>query len=214
MIISADEALLRALERAPLRTLRLREIRRRKIVSNPSMNLAVLMRHGLVTRITRGTYTANPDGFDEGEWMPGPELRALAWAAATYGDSEKVALAGLSAAAHWVACPRPTAEAWIIVDDPYLAATTTRLDGAVDIHVRDVSFTDYELTVENTVLGQVHVLSPRQTLADLERVGAGDARVREAIDLLRAQDTLPQSPPEDSRSESRNQQQNPMEEVQ
>lgn len=214
MTISADEALLRALERAPLRTLRLREIRRRKIVSNPSMNLAVLMRHGLVTRITRGTYTANPDGFHESEWMPGPELRALAWAAATYGGSEKVALAGLSAAAHWVACPRPTAETWIIVDDPYLAATTTRLDGAVDIHVRDVSFTDYELTVENTVLGQVHVVSPRQTLADLERVGAGDARVREAIDLLRAQDTFPQSSPEDSRSESRNQQQNSMEEVQ
>ena len=157
-----DVDIVRAIARAPLHTLRLRDLR------NPGTNTwrAVdrLAEQGALTRLVHGVYTAPPDGRDGRTWKPPFEAAALAIATARYG-ARQAALMGVSAARHWGAIPRAIGVAQVAVPRGGYAPATLDRGGIVRFIPRDLGRLD--LVVERTALGDGMVTTLAQTLFDL-----------------------------------------------
>jgi predicted transcriptional regulator of viral defense system len=127
----------------------------------PKDELARLARTGAVTRLAHGVYTLTPLGARPG-WRPEPEVAAMAWATATYGDRVPV-LMGLGAARLHGAIPR--AIGVTVVALPVQHRPMKILGGRVVFVARDVD--GIRARTEHTELGEMLVTTPEQTLVDL-----------------------------------------------
>lgn len=183
--MTADIAIVRAVARAPLRTLRLKDVP--ELVQNTWRAVDRLVEQGALFRLTHGVYTAPPDGSDGRKWKPPLEAAALALATARFGARE-VALMGVSAARHWAAIPRAIGIATIAVPRRGYAPITIAGGGIVKFIPREMDA--LELILEHTGLGDGLVTTPAQTLFDLLGRGDRDGLGREvtsAIENLTAQ---------------------------
>lgn len=95
--------LIRAIARAPMRTVRYQSIR--DASSNTWRQLDELSEQGVLVRLAHGVCTAPPDGRDGRTWAPVLEAAGLTLATARYGD-RRVALMGIGAARFHGAIPR------------------------------------------------------------------------------------------------------------
>ncbi|WP_417561821.1 hypothetical protein [Microbacterium sp.] len=154
--------ILRAVARAPLHTVRLRDLA--GLGANVWRAVDRLTEQGALTRIVHGVYSTPPDGRDGRTWKPPFEAAALALATARFG-ARQVALMGVSAARHWGAIPRAIGVAHIAVPRGGYAPTTLDRGGIVRFIPRDLDRLD--LIVERTALGDGLVTTPAQTLFDL-----------------------------------------------
>lgn len=188
--MAADVDILRAVSRAPLRTLRLKDVP--ELVRNTWRTTDRLVEQGALVRLTRGVYTAPPDGSDGRAWKPPLEAAALALATARFGARE-VALMGVSAARHWVAIPRAIGVATVAV--PRRGYAPIRIEGGGLVKFVPRKMDALELVLEHTGLGEGLVTTPAQTLFDLlgrmDRDGL-DGEVADAIENI-----TPQAKPEE-----------------
>jgi hypothetical protein len=170
--MAADVDIVRAVARAPLRTLRLKEVP--ELARNTWRTTDRLVEQGALVRLAHGVYTAVPDGRDGRTWKPPLEAAALALATARFGARE-VALMGVSAARHWVAIPRAIGVATVAVPRRGYAPVTLEGGGLVKFVPRKMDA--LELVLERTGLGEGLVTTPEQTLFDLlgrmDREGLG-----------------------------------------
>lgn len=173
----ADIDIERAIARAPLRTLRLRDIP--QITGNTWRTVERLVAQGALVRLAHGVYTAPPDGRDGRTWKPPLEAAALAIATARFGD-RTVALMGVSAARHWAAIPRAIGVAMTAVPRRGYAPLALEAGGTVRFVPRAVDTLD--LILQRTNLGMGLVTTPAQTLLDLLSRGDRDGLRREVID--------------------------------
>lgn len=159
--MAADIDVLRAVERAPLRTVRFADVE--GLSPNVWRILDGLAERGALVKLAHGIYTAPPDGRDGRVWMPGLESAGLAIASARHGE-RSVALMGVGAARHWGAIPRA------------LAATTVAVAGGGRRPVAVAGGTVYfvgrdldrlDVVVDETELGPAWIATPAQTLFDL-----------------------------------------------
>ncbi|WP_349426906.1 hypothetical protein [Microbacterium sp. LWS13-1.2] len=157
-----DVDLVRAAERAPLRTVRLKDLE--GYTANPWRVVDQLVERGALTRLAHGIYTAPPDGRDGRTWKPPLEPAGLAVAAARFGQ-RNVALTGIGAARHWAAIPRAIGVTTIAVQGRNYLPMTLDAGGTVQFVKRDLE--RVELILERTALGQGLVTTPPQTLYDL-----------------------------------------------
>ncbi|MBW9110171.1 hypothetical protein [Microbacterium ureisolvens] len=218
--MAEDVELLRAVERAPLRTLRLKDLD--GYTAHPWRVVNQLVERGALTRLAHGIYTAPPDGRDGRTWKPPLEPAGLAVAAARFGH-RNVALTGIGAARHWAAIPRAIGVTTVAVQGRSYVPVGLDAGGTVFLLGRDLERVD--LVLERTVLGQGLVTTPAQTLYDLltrpgqggmpaeagaaatnlaarvgahelervaEAAGRANAAVRESIDHLRERDARTQ----------------------
>lgn len=153
---------MRAVERAPLRTVRLQTMEH--LGANPWRTLNRLVDQGALTRLAHGVYAAPPDGRDGRTWKPTLEAAALAVATARFGNRRAV-LMGIGAARHWAAVPRAVGITTIAVPDAGRSPVTLDIGGIVHFIPRDLGRLDAVL--ERTELGQALVTTPAQTLFDL-----------------------------------------------
>lgn len=79
--------LLRTIARAPLRTMRYRDLQ--ELGTNTWRQLDDLVDRGALLRIAQGVYTAPPDGRDGRTWRPGLESAGLAVATARHGTPRR-----------------------------------------------------------------------------------------------------------------------------
>ena len=159
-----DIDMLRAVERAPLRTMRLADAE--QLNSNAWRALNVLCEAGALTRLAKGVYTAPPDGHDARTWKPTLEATGLALATARFGNRNAI-LMGLGAARHWAAIPRAIGDTTVAVPAAGRAPVTLDRGGTVHLIPRDLD--RLEAVLERTELGQGLVTTPAQTLFDLLR---------------------------------------------
>lgn len=159
--MGADLDVLRAVERAPLRTVRFADIE--ALAPNVWRILAGLVARGALIRLAHGVYTAPPGGRDGRSWVPGLEAAGLAVATARHGP-RSVALMGTGAARHWGAIPRAIAATTVAVDGGGRRPVTVT-GGAVRFIGRNLDRLD--VIVDETELGPAWVTSPAQTLFDL-----------------------------------------------
>lgn len=214
-----DLDLLRAVERAPLRTVRLKDLD--GYTAHPWRLVNQLVDRGALIRLRHGIYTAPPDGRDGRAWKPPLEPAALAVSAARFGH-RNVALTGISAARHWAAIPRAIGVATIAVPGRNYVSVSLDAGGIIHFVKRDLERLD--LVLERTTLGQGLVTTPPQTLYDLlmrpeqgglpgesdaaaanlagrvtfdeltaaaESAGRANTAVRQTIDHLRGRDAAP-----------------------
>ncbi|WP_434970384.1 type IV toxin-antitoxin system AbiEi family antitoxin [Microbacterium sp. bgisy207] len=160
--MAADVDIVRAVARAPLRTLRLKEVP--ELARNTWRTTDRLVEQGALVRLAHGVYTAVPDGRDGRTWKPPLEAAALALATARFGARE-VALMGVSAARHWAAIPRAIGVATVAVPRRGYAPVTLEGGGLVKFVPRNMDA--LELVLERTGLGEGLVTTPEQTLFDL-----------------------------------------------
>ncbi|WP_341578292.1 type IV toxin-antitoxin system AbiEi family antitoxin [Microbacterium schleiferi] len=160
--MAADVDIVRAVARAPLRTLRLKEVP--ELARNTWRTTDRLVEQGALVRLAHGVYTAVPDGRDGRTWKPPLEAAALALATARFGARE-VALMGVSAARHWAAIPRAIGVATVAVPRRGYAPVTLEGGGLVKFVPRNMD--TLELVLERTGLGEGLVTTPEQTLFDL-----------------------------------------------
>jgi len=183
--MAADVDIVRAVARAPLRTLRLKEVP--ELARNTWRTTDRLVEQGALVRLAHGVYTAVPDGRDGRTWKPPLEAAALALATARFGERE-VALMGVSAARHWAAIPRAIGVATVAVPRRGYAPVTLEGGGLVKFVPRKMD--DLELVLERTGLGEGLVTTPEQTLFDIlgrmDRDGLG-REVAGAVENLTAQ---------------------------
>lgn len=170
--MTADVDIVRAVARAPLRTMRLKEVP--ELARNTWRTTDRLVEQGALVRLAHGVYTAVPDGRDGRTWKPPLEAAALALATARFGARE-VALMGVSAARHWAAIPRAIGVATVAVPRRGYAPVTLEGGGLVKFVPRKMDA--LELVLERTGLGEGLVTTPEQTLFDLlgrmDREGLG-----------------------------------------
>jgi predicted transcriptional regulator of viral defense system len=183
--MTADVDIVRAVARAPLRTLRLKDMP--DLARNTWRAADRLVEQGALVRLTHGVYTAPPDGRDGRKWKPPLEAAALAVATARFGARE-AALMGISAARHWAAIPRAIGVATVAVPRRGYAPLNIEGGGLVKFVPRRMEA--LELVLERTGLGDGLVTTPEQTLFDLlgrpDREGLG-REVAGAIENLTAQ---------------------------
>jgi predicted transcriptional regulator of viral defense system len=183
--MTADVDIVRAVARAPLRTLRLKDMP--ELARNTWRATDRLVEQGALVRLTHGVYTAPPDGRDGRKWKPPLEAAALALATARFGARE-AALMGISAARHWAAIPRAIGVATVAVPRRGYAPLNIEGGGLVKFVPRRMEA--LELVLERTGLGDGLVTTPEQTLFDLlgrtDREGLG-REVAGAIENLTAQ---------------------------
>ena len=160
--MTADVEILRAVARAPLRTLRLKDIP--ALARNTWRATDRLVEQGALVRLAHGVYTAPPDGRDGRNWKPPLEAAALALATARFG-ARNAALMGISAARHWAAIPRAVGVATVAVPRRGYAPLTIEGGGLVKFVPRRMEA--LELVLERTRLGDGLVTTPEQTLFDL-----------------------------------------------
>ncbi len=181
-----DNALevMRAIERAPLRTVRYEDLK--GLGTNVWRTLNKLVEQGALARLVRGIYCAPPDGRDSREWTPSIEAAGLAVATARHGNRNAI-LMGIGAARHWGVLPR--ALTWTMVAVPtsgYRPVVTS--GGTVHFVARDLD--RLEAVVDRTELGDALVTTSAQTLLDLlsrPRQGGNPEAVAEAVRNLAAQ---------------------------
>lgn len=170
--MTTDVDILRAVARAPLRTLRLKDVP--DLTRNTWRAMDRLVEQGALVRLTHGVYTAPPDGRDGRTWKPPLEAAALALATARFGE-RRAALMGISAARHWAAIPRAIGVATVAVPRRGYAPLTIEGGGRVKFVPRRMDV--LELVLERTGLGEGLVTTPEQTLFDLlgraDRDGVG-----------------------------------------
>lgn len=154
--------LLRAVERAPLRTMRLKDLD--GYTEHPWRVVNQLVERGALARLTHGIYTVPPDGRDGRTWKPPLEPAGLAVAAARFGH-RNVALTGIGAARHWAAIPRAIAITLVAVPGRNYVEVALDAGGIVRFVKRDIERLD--LVLERTALGPGLVTTPAQTLYDL-----------------------------------------------
>jgi len=157
-----DVDIVRAIERAPLRTVRFVDLR--KLGTNMWRTLDRLADQGAVTRLAHGVYTVPPDGRDGGTWRPTLEAAGLAVATARFGNRNAV-LMGLGAARHWTAIPRAIGVTTVAV--PEAGRPPVELDGGGRVHLIPRDLDRLDAVLETTELGPVLVTTPAQTLYDL-----------------------------------------------
>lgn len=158
-----DTYVLRQFEAAPLRTLRLRDVKDADR-ANTWRTIERLVDRGALRRLTHGVYVAPPGGRDARGWRPTLEAAALGVAAARHG-ADDVALTGVSAARHWAAIPRAIGEATVAVPAAGYAPLILDTGGRVRFVPRDMERLD--LIREDMELGRGLVTTPEQTLFDL-----------------------------------------------
>lgn len=176
--------ILRAVERAPLRTVRFTDVQH--LASNVWRVLDDLVERGALLRLAQGVYTAPPDGRDGRLWTPGLEAAGLAIATARHGNRRAV-LMGLGAARHWGAIPRTIGNTVIAVPTAGHRPVQTG-GGAVHFVARNLDGLDAVL--DATELGPALITTPAQTLFDLlmrPRQGGEQQVAREAARNLQAQ---------------------------
>lgn len=153
--------LIRAIARAPMRTVRHRSIR--DASGNTWRQLDELSQQGVLVRLAHGVCTAPPDGRDGRTRTPGLEAAGLALATARYGD-RRVALRGIGAARFHGAIPRALGSTTVAV--PLQGIRPVRLaTGTMHFVGREMERLD--VTPESTELGTGFVTTPEQTVFDL-----------------------------------------------
>lgn len=157
-----DTDLVRAIERAPLRTVRLRDLAR--FGTNPWRALDRLAEQGAVKRLAQGIYTVPPDGRDGRTWKLGLEDAAIAIATARFANRQ-VAMTGLTAARHWAAIPRAIGVATIAV--PRAGHDPVHLYGGGVLRFIPRDLGRLDLILDRTALGDALITTPAQTLFDL-----------------------------------------------
>lgn len=156
-----DLELVRTIARAPLRTLRYRDLQ--DLGTNIWRQLDSLVTDGALLRLAHGVYTAPPDGRDARHWRPGLESAGLAIATARHGE-RRALLMGIGAARHWGAIPRALGSTVIAI--PTAGHRPVAVDtGLVHFVQRDLDLIDAVL--EETELGPALVTTPEQTHVDL-----------------------------------------------
>jgi hypothetical protein len=180
-------ATLRAIEGAPLRTVRLSQLAAEE--TNPWRAADRLVNEGALIRLSPGIYTAPPDGLDARTWKPDLQAAGLAVATARFGERNAV-LMGIGAARHWAAIPRAIGVTTVAV--PAAGRPVVRLaqGGAVHFIARNLARLDAVLDV--TELGRALVTTPAQTLYDLlmkPKQGGEPQIAQEAADNLIARVT-------------------------
>ncbi|MFV0372870.1 type IV toxin-antitoxin system AbiEi family antitoxin domain-containing protein [Microbacterium sp.] len=160
--MATDLDLIRAIERAPLRTLRYVELR--DFGTNVWRTLDALVDHGAITRLAQGVYAAPPGGQDGRTWQPTVETGGLAVATARFGNRNAV-LMGIGAARYWAAIPRALAVTTVAVPAAGRAPVELERGGTLHLVPRDLNKLD--VAVEPTELGDGLVTTPAQTMYDL-----------------------------------------------
>lgn len=153
--------ILRAVERAPLRTVRYLDAK--NLDTNGWRALNDLVDRGALLRLARGVYTAPPDGRDGRTWKPELETAGLAIATARHGNRNAI-LMGIGAARHWGAIPRAIGDTVIAVSTAGHRPVTT---GSGTVHFIPRDLDRVEAVLEQTELGQGLVATTAQTLFDL-----------------------------------------------
>lgn len=153
--------LMTTIARAPLRTMRYRDLR--DLGTNTWRQLDDLVDRGALLRIAQGVYTAPPDGRDGRTWRPGLESAGLAVATARHGERNAV-LMGIGAARHWGAIPRAIGASVVAV--PTSGHRPVAIDSGT-IHFVQRDLDRIEASLEPTELGTALVTTPEQTLFDL-----------------------------------------------
>lgn len=158
-----DTRVLRQFEAAPMRALRLRDVKDAD-QANTWRTIERLVERGALCKLAHGVYVAPPGGRDARRWRPTLEAAALAVAAARHGTDD-VALTGVSAARHWAAIPRAIGDATVAVPTAGYAPIALETGGKVRFVPREMERLD--LVREDTELGRGLVTTPEQTLFDL-----------------------------------------------
>ena len=175
--MATDIDIVRAVARAPLRTLRLKDMP--DVARNTWRAADRLVDQGALVRMTHGMYTAPPDGHDGRKWRPPLEAAGLALATARFGARE-AALMGISAARYWAAIPRAIGVATVAVPRRGYAPLTLDRGGLVKFVPRRMDA--LELVLVRTPLGDGLVTTPEQTLFDLLGRAERDGLGREVVD--------------------------------
>lgn len=157
-----DIDLIRAIERAPMRTARYAELR--ELGSNVWRTLDALVEQGAVTRLAHGVYAVPPGGLDGRTWKPTLEAAGLAVATARFGHRNGV-LMGIGAARFWAAIPRAIGVTTVAV--PEAGRPPVELDHGGTLCLIPRELTKLRAAVEETELGDGLVTTPAQTLYDL-----------------------------------------------
>lgn len=177
-----DLELVRTIARAPLRTMRFRDLE--ALGSNTWRQLDSLVDSGALLRLAHGIYTAPPDGRDARQWRPGLESAGLAIATARHGERRAV-LMGIGAARHWGAIPRAVGRTVVAVPTAGHRPVSVG-DGWVHFVQRDLDLLDAVL--ETTELGPALVTTPEQTHVDLlmrpAQGGSADTSLAAAQQLI------------------------------
>jgi hypothetical protein len=157
-----DLDLIRAIERAPMRTARYAALRTHG--TNVWRTLDTLAEQGAITRLAQGVYTVPPGGEDGRTFKPALEAAGLAVATARFGTRNAV-LMGLGAARFWAAIPRAIAVTTVAV--PAAGRRPVKLDQGGTVHLIPRELARLQAAVEATELGDGLVTTPAQTAYDL-----------------------------------------------
>lgn len=172
---------LRAIERAPMHTVRAADLT--GVYAYPGPELSILERRGVVRRLARGIYCAVPREHVGTAWRPSLEAATAAVATALYGDRPPV-LTGLTAARMHRALPRAIGAGYVAVPTQRRPLRFADREGEVHFVMRDVTALDAVLV--QTDLGPALVTTPEQTVLDLARNDprAEDVDAQDAITAL------------------------------
>lgn len=162
MVVAKETDVLRAIERAPLRTVRLKALDE----FGPTIwrILDRLTEQGAVKRLTHGIYTVPPDGQDARRWKPPIEEAGIAVAVARFG-ARQAAMTDITAARHWAAVPRAVGTATIAV--PRAGYAPVILDDGGTVRFIPRKLDELDLVLEQIGPGNALVTTPAQTLFDL-----------------------------------------------
>lgn len=157
-----DVDALRAIERAPLRTVRPQDLESN--LAHARRTIARLVERGALVRLAKGVYAAPPEGRDGRQWRPTLEAAGLAVATARFGNRNAV-LMGLGAARHWAAIPRAIGVTAVAIPEAGRPPVTLDTGGIVRLIPRDIDRLD--VVLEQNELGRALVTTRAQTLYDL-----------------------------------------------
>ncbi|WP_433673796.1 type IV toxin-antitoxin system AbiEi family antitoxin domain-containing protein [Microbacterium gorillae] len=160
--MSNDIEALRVIARAPMRTVRARDLDH--LLTHPRRTLGRLVDNGALTRIAKGVYTAPPDGYDGRTWKPTLEAAGLAVGTARFGNRNAI-LMGIGAARQWAAIPRAIGVTTIAV--PEAGRGPVELDHGGSAHFIPRNLDRIDAVLERTELGPALVTTRAQTLFDL-----------------------------------------------
>ncbi len=179
--MTSEREVLRSIARAPMRTVRPRDLVDR--YAHPGPRLAALAERGVVHRLAHGVYCAVPTEHVGTRWRPALEAATAAIATALYGDRVPV-LTGVTAARVHQAWPRAVGAGFVAV--PTQRRPLDMVDRHATVHfvTRAVERLDAVATI--TELGTALVTTPEQTILDLARADprGEDPEVQAAVDAL------------------------------
>jgi len=154
-----------------------------QIYAHPGPELAILMRRGVVHRLTHGIYCAVPAEHVGDGWRPTVEAATAAVATTLYGDRVPV-LTGLTAARMHRALPRAIGVGYVAVPTQRRPLRFADREGEIRFVMRDVAALDAVLV--QTDLGPALATTPEQTVLDLGRADprGQDVDAQDAIGAL------------------------------